>query len=173
MSLNTILDEQKTCQCIDCMKDYPLLKPLLEKFCTADPTEKRELLRHLYHAKPFVKDSWTKDWKSITHRDYSFRPYVWSSHFPERVPIEEFREFVCKKWCKEPHNPYLPPDAYSTPPMPNLFEEPWRAIYSEPRKCEGAHIQDYTWKNDYRPHGPFPGWCLKGEPPDFANCDRG
>ncbi|GFR10368.1 uncharacterized protein TNCT_161151 [Trichonephila clavata] len=63
-------------------------------------------------------------------------------------------------------------EAYRAQTMPDLFEEPRRAIYSQPRKCESIYGQDYTWKEDYRPKGKFPGWCLKGDPPHFADCDK-
>ncbi|GFT01196.1 uncharacterized protein TNCV_3373181 [Trichonephila clavipes] len=78
--------------------------------------------------------------------------------------------FLTHRNCSPPPPPYA--EAYRAQVMPDLFEEPRRAIYSKPRKCESISGQDYIWKEDYRPKGKFPGWCLKGDPPHFANCDK-
>ncbi|GFT75217.1 uncharacterized protein NPIL_313241, partial [Nephila pilipes] len=133
---------------------------------------RRRLIQHVYYAKPFLTASWVKDWKSVTHRDYVVPYDTWSTYFPEPLPNKHFTEFSCRKWCKEEHNPPLPADTYRAQTMPDLFEEPRRAIYSHPRRCESVYGQDYTWEDDYRPKGKFPGWCLRGKPPRFDDCDK-
>ncbi|KAF8792616.1 hypothetical protein HNY73_004190 [Argiope bruennichi] len=170
--METIFDTPKECQCFECTKDAPLPSLLLERIWAADGEERRRLLQHAYYAKPFLKKSWTKDWRSMTHKDYTFQYDIWSTYFPERFPNKQLTDYVCRKWCDEEHNPPLQTQAYTAQTMPDLFDEPRRAIYSQPRKCESIYGQDYTWKNDYRPQGRFPGWCLRGKPPRFDDYDK-
>lgn len=65
-------------------------------------------MQKLYYFKPFAANSWTKDWKSITHRDFIFRDDNWSIHFPKPKRDISFEKYVCAKWCDEPHNEPLP-----------------------------------------------------------------
>ncbi|GIY23501.1 uncharacterized protein CDAR_465851 [Caerostris darwini] len=106
--MQTIFDTPRECQCFNCMKDAPLPPLLMERIWSSKNLEERDrIMNHMYYAKPFLKQDWTKDWRSVTQRDYVSNYNSRSTYFPQRVPNKQFTDYVCRKWCDEEHIPPL------------------------------------------------------------------